>query len=38
MRGDVHIAGRQGDHALPEDPFVAENQVRIFFSGARLSV
>lgn len=38
MRGDVLIAGRQGDLALPDDPFVAENQVRFFFSGARLAV
>ena len=38
MRGDVLIAGRQGDLSLPDDPFVADQQVRFFFSGARLAV
>ncbi len=38
MRGDVLLAGRQGDLALPDDPFVAETQVRFFFSGTRLAV
>ncbi|MBX7113609.1 MAG: FHA domain-containing protein [Myxococcaceae bacterium] len=38
MRGDVLLAGRQGDLALPDDPFVAETQVRFFFSGARLAI
>lgn len=32
------MCGRRGDLALPDDPFVAENQVRFFFSGDRLAV
>ena len=27
MRGDVLLAGRQGDLSLPDDPFVADTQV-----------
>ena len=38
MRGDVLLAGRQGDLSLPDDPFVAETQVRFFFSGSRLAI
>lgn len=38
MRGDVLIVGRQGDLPLPDDPFVADSQVRFFFSGARLAI
>ncbi len=38
MRGDVMLAGRNGDLALADDPFVADTQMRLFFSGARLAV
>jgi hypothetical protein len=38
MRGDVLLAGRTGDLALPDDPFVADAQMRLFFSGVRLAV
>jgi hypothetical protein len=38
IRGDVLLAGRTGDLSLPDDPFVADTQVRFFFSGARLAI
>ncbi len=38
MRGDVMLCGRQGDLTIPDDPFVADTQMRLFFSGARLAV
>lgn len=38
MRGDVLSAGRSADVALPDDPFVAAQQIRFFFSGARLAI
>ena len=38
MRADVLLAGRSGDLSLPDDPFVADTQVRFFFSGARLAI
>lgn len=38
MRGDVLLCGRSGDLVIPDDPFVAETQMRLFFSGARLAV
>lgn len=38
MRGDVLLCGRSGDIAIPDDPFVAETQMRLFFSGQRLAV
>ncbi len=38
MKGDVMTCGREGDLALPDDPFVAGQQARFFFSGARLAV
>jgi len=38
LRGDVLLAGKQGDLALPDDPFVADTQVRFFFSGTRLAI
>ncbi len=38
MRGDVMLCGRSGDLTLPDDPFVAETQMRLFFSGNRLAV
>lgn len=38
MRGDVLAAGKTADVSLPDDPFVAAQQVRFFFSGARLAV
>ncbi|HVE81578.1 MAG TPA: FHA domain-containing protein [Myxococcales bacterium] len=38
MRSDVLVCGKEGDVPLPDDPFVALNQARFFFSGARLAV
>src|SRR5688500_16526925 len=38
MRGDVMVCGKEGDIPLPDDPFVALNQARFFFSGARLAI
>lgn len=38
MQGDVLTCGRRGEIALHDDPFVAELQMRFFFSGARLAV
>lgn len=38
MKGDVMTCGRDGDLALRDDPFVAPQQARFFFSGARLAV
>lgn len=38
MRGDAMLCGRTGDLSIPDDPFVAETQMRLFFSGARLAV
>ena len=38
MRGDVMLCGRVGDLTIPDDPFVAETQMRLFFSGMRLAV
>ncbi|MDP2272225.1 MAG: FHA domain-containing protein [Archangium sp.] len=38
MRGDVMLCGRSGDLAIADDPFVADTQMRLFFSGARLAV
>jgi len=38
MRGDIMLCGRTGDLVVPDDPFVAETQMRLFFSGARLAV
>ena len=38
MRGDVLLCGRAGDIAIPDDPFVADTQMRLFFSGQRLAV
>ncbi len=38
MRGDSMLCGRSGDLVVPDDPFVAETQMRLFFSGARLAV
>lgn len=38
MRGDVMLAGRSGDLTVADDPFVADTQMRLFFSGARLAV
>jgi hypothetical protein len=32
------LCGRQGDLTIPDDPFVADTQMRLFFSGARLAV
>jgi hypothetical protein len=38
MQHDALTCGKQGDIPLPDDPFVAAQQVRFFFSGARLAV
>lgn len=38
MRGDVMLCGRNGDLSLVDDPFVADTQMRLFFSGNRLAV
>ncbi len=38
MKQDVLICGRTGDIAFPEDPFVAQQQAKFFFSGARLAI
>lgn len=38
MQGDSLICGRSGELAIPDDPFVAEQQLRFFFSGPRLAV
>lgn len=38
MRQDVLTCGRRGDLALVDDPFVAADQARFFFSGPRLAV
>lgn len=38
MQHDVLTCGKQGDIALADDPFVAAQQARFFFSGARLAV
>jgi FHA domain len=38
MRGEQMLCGRSGDLSIPDDPFVAETQMRLFFSGSRLAV
>jgi len=38
MRGDTMLCGRTGDLVVADDPFVADTQMRLFFSGARLAV
>jgi FHA domain len=38
MESEVLMAGRVGELQLPDDPFVAEAQMRLFFSGTRLAV
>lgn len=38
MTGEQLLCGRHGDLSLPDDPFVADTQVRFFFSGGRLAV
>jgi hypothetical protein len=38
MRGDVMLCGRNGDLSIPDDPFVADTQMRLFFSGQKLAV
>lgn len=32
------LCGRSGDLSIPDDPFVADTQMRLFFSGTRLAV
>lgn len=38
MPGEQLICGRRGEVSLPDDPFVADQQARFFFSGERLAV
>jgi hypothetical protein len=38
MRGEQLLCGRSGDLSIVDDPFVAETQMRLFFSGLRLAV
>jgi hypothetical protein len=38
MHGEQLLCGRVGDLAIPDDPFVAQTQMRLFFSGTRLAV
>jgi hypothetical protein len=38
MSGEVLLCGRTGDLSIPDDPFVSDTQMRLFFSGARLAV
>lgn len=38
MSSEVMLCGRTGDLAIADDPFVADAQMRLFFSGARLAV
>lgn len=38
MHGEQMLCGRSGDLAIPDDPFVADTQMRLFFSGTRLAV
>jgi pSer/pThr/pTyr-binding forkhead associated (FHA) protein len=38
MSGEVMLCGRSGDLSIPDDPFVGETQMRLFFSGTRLAV
>jgi len=38
MQHDVLTCGKHADIPLPDDPFVAPQQVRFFFSGSRLAV
>lgn len=38
MRGDAMLCGRTGNLIVPDDPFVADTQMRLFFSGPRLAV
>jgi pSer/pThr/pTyr-binding forkhead associated (FHA) protein len=38
MRGEVMLCGRTGDLSIADDPFVADTQMRLFFSGSRLAV
>lgn len=38
MSGSQLLCGRTGDLPLPNDPFVAETQFRLFYSGGKLAV
>jgi hypothetical protein len=38
MQGDAMFCGRVGDLVIADDPFVADSQMRLFFSGDRLAV
>lgn len=38
LHGDQLLCGRNGDLSIPDDPFVADTQMRLFFSGSRLAV
>src|SRR5262245_14286700 len=38
MKGEFLTCGRTAEVPIPDDPFVAPQQARFFFSGARLAV
>ena len=38
LQGEQLVCGRRGDLPLADDPFVADQQARFFFSGSRLAV
>jgi hypothetical protein len=38
MQGEQLLCGRSGDLVVQDDPFVADTQMRLFFSGSRLAV
>jgi len=38
LQTDVLLCGRSSELSLPDDPFIADVQVRFFFSGGRLAI
>jgi len=38
MQTDVLLCGRASELSFPDDPFIADDQVRFFFSGGRLAI
>jgi len=38
MKTDVLLCGRASELSLPDDPFIADVQIRFFFSGGRLAI
>ncbi|MCL2011997.1 MAG: FHA domain-containing protein [Cystobacterineae bacterium] len=38
MKTDVLLCGRTSELSLPDDPFIADVQIRFFFSGGRLAI